>query len=171
MAELLSPSNGTAPALGTTLAHSVLVETVFQLYRQIEASSCSQPGSISDHHLLALHSLFQQQLLLQALDLVDQDKVTSCSCSVGNPEVPWEKAVCMVKGSSGKEYVCCISSSAKRLHCSCPSFVYSVKMRKESLMCKHLLAACVAMATHRDTPLTVTQQKWEELWDSNNHTH
>ena len=171
MEKLPSPCCTDAP-LPSNVAHSILVEAAFQLCNQIEASSTEQ-GGVLDSLLLALYSLFQQQLLLQALDLVDQDRVTNYTLPKENKDtssqVCWEKLVCMVKGSTNKEYTCCISTSTNHLHCSCPSFRFSVAMRKETVMCKHLLAACLAVALHRGKSVIVTKLRWEELWESS-HT-
>ena len=220
---------GCTPGSGTPVNSNIttgepLIETALELFRVAERDQSE--GGISDQHLLALHNLFQEHLLLQALELVDQTRVTCCVCQTvptpgetgplpreagpipgetgpipgetgpipgetgpipgrtgplpeetcflpkgQNPpgtaertQWTWEKAVCAVKGTSNKDYVCCISSSSSSVYCSCPSFIFSVKRRKEAIMCKHLLASCVGLATHTCLYQSVDEHRWAELW-------
>ena len=168
----------TTPTTQTNSA--LLLETALQLFKVVE-EKCSRTGNISDQYLLALRTIFQQQLLLQALELVEQHKVTSYvrhedgeeSCRSGSrTQSPREgstaRQVCVVKGSSDREYMCCWTHL---LYCSCPSFVYSVKVRRDAIMCKHLLASCLALALQRCPLITVSSSRWEELCQSFNPTH
>uniref|UniRef100_A0A671S877 Zinc finger SWIM domain-containing protein 7-like n=1 Tax=Sinocyclocheilus anshuiensis TaxID=1608454 RepID=A0A671S877_9TELE len=72
---------------------------------------------------------------LQALDLVDQRSVTCVSSPSGRDAF-------QVLGGSGRLYTCFTSCH----YCPCPAFSFSVLRRNESLMCKHLLAACLSQA-------------------------
>jgi len=173
-------SSGTP--INNTFTGELLIETALELFGLVERDQYEE--GISDQYLLALHNLFQQHLLLQALELVDQVRVTCCVYEPGpitggtglvlgqtqpvedegTQWTAWEKVVCMVKGSSNKDYVCCISSTTCSVYCSCPSFVFSVKMRREVIMCKHLLASCLGLATRTYLHQLVDQRKWEELW-------
>uniref|UniRef100_A0A673K473 Zinc finger SWIM domain-containing protein 7 n=1 Tax=Sinocyclocheilus rhinocerous TaxID=307959 RepID=A0A673K473_9TELE len=75
------------------------------------------------------------QCALQALDLVDQRSVTCVSSPSG-------RKAFQVLGGSGRLYTCFTSCH----YCPCPAFSFSVLRRNESLMCKHLLAACLSQA-------------------------
>ena len=112
-------------------------QLLLEVRRELETENQDKP-SLSDNLLSALHSVFQQPLL-HALDLVDKNSVTHYVCS-GSRELY------LVQASSGnKVYTCLVSSN----YCSCPSFVYSVVLREDYLMCKHMLAVQLARAMGR----------------------
>ncbi|TRY56003.1 hypothetical protein DNTS_026866 [Danionella cerebrum] len=81
-----------------------------------------------------LHFVFGS-CALQALDLVDQRSVTCVSSPSG-------RKVFQVLGGSGRQYTCFTSC----LYCPCPAYSFTVLRRNDSLMCKHLLAACLCQA-------------------------
>jgi len=90
---------------------------------------------ISDELLSSLYVVFQQTLL-HALDLVDKKHITLYSSPSG-------RQVHTVRASTGnKVYTCLLSSN----YCSCPSFVYTVILKGDTLMCKHMLASHLASA-------------------------
>ena len=132
----------------------LLLEVVEQLLLAIENED---QGSISDAHLSALHSIFPQNLL-HALDLVERDCITCYICSS-----PLRKLY-QVQGTSNKHYICFESS----LYCSCPSFVYSVCVKGDSLMCKHQLAICLASAINTCKQVQVTGKEWAALASTDN---
>lgn len=117
----------------------VLKCTVEQLLLEVRRETENQDThSLSDNLLSALHSVFQQPLL-HALDLIDKNSVTHYVCPSG-------RELYLVQASSGnKVYTCLVSSN----YCSCPSFVYSVVLREDFLMCKHVLAVQLARAMGR----------------------
>ncbi|RXG59438.1 Zinc finger SWIM domain-containing protein 7 [Armadillidium vulgare] len=84
-----------------------------------------------------LHSLYllHGQTLLSALDLIDNEKVTIIECPSGR----W---VYKVIGGSGAYYTLLPNLS----FCQCPAYRYSVLKRKDSLVCKHVLAAKLSSA-------------------------
>ncbi|XP_062523679.1 zinc finger SWIM domain-containing protein 7-like [Corticium candelabrum] len=89
---------------------------------------------LSDGLLSALHCVFGQPLLY-ALDLVDRNKVTEYTCSSG-------RTAFTVTGSSGQSYVCLPTSN----FCTCPSYVYTVLVKGDAAMCKHVLAMRLSRA-------------------------
>ncbi|KAL5016492.1 hypothetical protein ScPMuIL_006081 [Solemya velum] len=87
-----------------------------------------ETGKLTDDILSALHSVFQGSLI-PALDLVDRRSIT---CLTG----PSGRYIFQVIGSSGTPYTCLSTTH----YCSCPAYHYSVLLKEEHLMCKHILA-------------------------------
>lgn len=169
----------------------MLLETALQLFKLVEeenVGSLEQRLVISDQLLLALHSIFQQSLLVQALELMELGKVTSYVCygqdngpsrethqclahsSTMKESKQGRRQLFLVDGNSGNRYLCFSTC----MYCSCPSFVYSVLARGESLMCKHLLASCLATALQHCSEVVVTDREWTRLaggQGSHPHTH
>ncbi len=112
-------------------------------------------GHISDDLMAALHFLFHQTLP-QALDLVDRKHVSHCVCPSG-------RELYRVQGSGQRTYTCLVSSN----YCSCPSFVYTVLVREDSLMCKHMLAMQLAQAMAAAQEVAVSDEEFAELLGSN----
>lgn len=109
-------------------------------------------GVLSDDCLLALHSIFQQNLV-PAMDLVDRGGVTKyVSTAAGGVT----RQLYVVQGSAGSRYICLTSSR----YCSCPSFGYSVLVRGDALLCKHQLAAQLAVAVGRCELMEVSGEEW-----------
>ena len=132
---------------------SVLHSTVEQLLLEVKRETQNQDNpSLSDNLLSALNAVFQQPLLY-ALDLVDKDHVTRYACPPG-------RELFQVQASTGKRlYTCLLSSN----YCSCPSFVYSVVLKEDSLMCKHVLAVQLARAMGRVKTTEISSEEFAEL--------
>ncbi len=110
-----------------------------------------ETGHISDDLMSALNFLFHQSLL-QALDLIDRKHVSHFVCPSG-------RELYRVQGSRERTYTCLVSSN----YCSCPSFVYTVLVREDSLMCKHMLAVQLARAMAAAREVTVSDEEFTEL--------
>ncbi|KAL5483709.1 hypothetical protein EMCRGX_G020116 [Ephydatia muelleri] len=92
---------------------------------------------------------------LHAFDLVDRSSVTHFTCPSG-------RELYRVKGSSFRSYTCFSSSS----YCNCPSFVYAVLVKEDSLVCKHTLAVQLATAMNRCREQEVSDVEFVELLSS-----
>ena len=111
-----------------------------------------ETGHISDDLMSALQSVFQQPLI-QAFDLIDRDAITHFVCPSG-------RELYRVQGSSSQRvYTCLVSSN----YCSCPSFVYTVLVKEDSLMCKHMLAVQLARAMGCSQEVTVSNEDFVEM--------
>ncbi|XP_063152194.1 zinc finger SWIM domain-containing protein 7 [Candoia aspera] len=93
-----------------------------------------ETSQVSDDQLLALRFVFGAPVV-PALDLVDRQSVTRLVSPSG-------RMVYQVAGSSGKLYTCYSSCH----FCSCPAFAFSVLRKRDSLVCKHLLAVYLSRA-------------------------
>ncbi|XP_029925344.1 zinc finger SWIM domain-containing protein 7 [Myripristis murdjan] len=111
-----------------------------QLFKDIQ-KTYQETSQIPDDLLIALKFVFGPSVL-QALDLVDQRSVTCVSSPSG-------RKVFQVMGGSGRLYTCFMSCH----YCPCPAFAYTVLLRNEGLLCKHILAAYLCQA------MGVTQQE------------
>ncbi|XP_068748825.1 zinc finger SWIM domain-containing protein 7-like [Montipora capricornis] len=107
-----------------------------------------QHGQLTDELLSALHFVFHQPLL-HALDLVDQKKVTKLTSTSG-------RVLYQVEGSSNRVYNCLITGE----FCTCPSYTYTVLVKTESLMCKHLLAVHLAEALGECTNKAIRDEEF-----------
>ncbi|XP_056602497.1 zinc finger SWIM domain-containing protein 7 isoform X2 [Triplophysa dalaica] len=112
---------------------SCLLSVAEQLFKDLQRTY-TQTKHIPDDLLIALRFVFGP-CALQALDLVEKHSV-KCVTS------PSGRKVFQVLGGSGRLYTCYSSCH----YCPCPAFSFSVLRRNESLMCKHLLAACLSQA-------------------------
>lgn len=126
--------------------HLIAEQLIAEVKREI-----SEVGILSDDLLSALHSVFRQHLI-HAFDLVDRNSVTHFTCPSG-------RELYRVKGSSSRTYTCFSSSS----YCDCPSFVYAVLIKEDSLVCKHTLATQLAVAMNRCRELGVSDVEFAEL--------
>ncbi len=115
-------------------------------------------GHISDDLMSALHFLFHQTLP-QALDLVVRKHVSHCVCPSG-------RELYRVQGSGQRTYTCLVSSN----YCSCPSFVYTVLVREDSLVCKHMLAVQLAREMAAAQEVVVSDEEYADLLGSNGHS-
>ncbi|XP_052103349.1 zinc finger SWIM domain-containing protein 7-like isoform X4 [Mytilus californianus] len=97
-------------------------------------------------------SFVYQSPLLPALDLVDHRNVSHMTSPSG-------RSVYQVIGSSGTPYTCFTTS----LYCSCPAFRYSVLMKDDHLMCKHVLAIKLSEAMKLTKTLEVTDDEMATL--------
>ena len=111
----------------------ILQSTAEQLFLEVKRET-EEAGRISEDLMSALLFVFQTPVH-QAFDLLDQGAVTRYSCPTG-------RELYRVKGSGGRFYTCLTSSN----YCSCPSFVYTVLVKEDSLLCKHMLAVQLARA-------------------------
>lgn len=148
--------------LQTSHAHNKMAAaeaSQFSLYRVTEQLLAEvkrekeETGGLSDDLLSALHFIFRQPLL-HALDLLDRGAVTHVTCPSG-------RELYLVKGSSG-EHTCLPRVG----HCSCLSFVYTVLLREEAMMCKHLLAVQLGKAMGSSITKHVTDEQLAELLSS-----
>lgn len=106
---------------------------------EVEYQSSGQLSSDVLHSLFLLHG----QSLFSAFDLIDNKKVTKVMSTSG-------RCVYQVLGSSGTPYVCLPHSN----FCQCPAFKFAVVKRRESVVCKHVLAA------HLSSAMGVTESKF-----------
>ncbi|XP_069972170.1 zinc finger SWIM domain-containing protein 7 [Penaeus vannamei] len=114
-------------------------------------SEYESAGHLSSELLRSLHML-HGQTLVSALDLIDCKKVTIVTSSSGR----W---VYQVTGSAGTPYVCLPDS----IFCQCPAFKFSVLKKKESVMCKHVLAALLATAMGVTDKKTISDEYMMDL--------
>ena len=112
---------------------SILQATADQLLVEVKREA-EETGRLSEDLLSALLFVFQAPLH-QALDLLDRGAVTRYHCSAS-------RELYRVRGTGGRFYTCMSSSD----YCSCPSFVYTVLVKQDSLLCKHLLAVRLGRA-------------------------
>jgi len=130
-----------------TIAEQLLLE----VRREREESG---KGCLSDDLMSALQFVFHQPLL-QALDLLDRNSVSRFVC-------PAKRELYRVQGSAGRTYTCLVSSN----YCSCPSFVYTVLVKEDSLMCKHMLAVQLARAMDAYQEVSVSDKEFADLLSS-----
>ncbi|KAJ3827321.1 hypothetical protein F5880DRAFT_1474720, partial [Lentinula raphanica] len=94
---------------------------------------------LTEDSLLKLHSIFSDTLILAALDLIDQRKVTESS-------TPWGFVEYEVLGSTATHIVYIgLPKTLMPSYCSCPAFNLTVLETGQSLMCKHVLATRLAI--------------------------
>ena len=132
-------------------AGNVVRGVLGEVLKSVKKRCSDGERTINSDDLLALNNLCGQ-MVLQALDLVDKSSIKLSSCPSG-------RKVYEVLGSSKSTYVCLTTSN----FCSCLSFQYSVLMRGDSLMCKHLLAVHIADAVGMVTQQTVSDQDMSEM--------
>ncbi|KAJ3733598.1 hypothetical protein DFJ43DRAFT_216284 [Lentinula guzmanii] len=94
---------------------------------------------LAEESLHRLHDVFPDVLILAALDLVDQRKVTESS-------TPWGFVEYEVLGSTATHIVHIgLSNTLMSSYCTCPAFNFTVLETGRSLMCKHVLATRLAV--------------------------
>ncbi len=134
----------------TKILHSTIDQLLLEVRR--ESQNTPEGPSLPENLLSALHSVFQQSLL-HALDLVDKNHVMCFVCPAG-------RELFQVQASAGKRvYTCLVSSN----YCNCPSFVYSVVLKEDALMCKHLLAVQLARAMDRVETKDISGEEFAKL--------
>ena len=106
---------------------------------------------MKDSELLALHFLFGQNSL-HALDLIDKGSVKKLVS-------PSRRELYICRGSTGSRYFCLKYGK----FCNCPSYQYSVLVRGDALMCKHLLAVIISDALKRCEIVNVSDEEIKEL--------
>ncbi|KAH7874529.1 hypothetical protein F5879DRAFT_608949 [Lentinula edodes] len=94
---------------------------------------------LTDESLHKLHDVFPDSLILAALDLIDQRKVTE---SV----TPWGFVEYEVLSSTATHIVYVgLPKTLMSSYCTCPAFNFTVLETGQSLMCKHVLATRLAI--------------------------
>ncbi|XP_076106156.1 zinc finger SWIM domain-containing protein 7-like isoform X2 [Mytilus galloprovincialis] len=121
-----------------------------ELWKEVE-NSYTDSGKITDEILSALSFVYQSSLL-PALDLVDHRNVSHMTSPSG-------RSIYQVIGSSGTPYTCFTTS----FYCSCPAFRYSVLMKDDHLMCKHVLAIKLSEAMKLTKALAITDDEMATL--------
>nr|XP_022335427.1 zinc finger SWIM domain-containing protein 7-like [Crassostrea virginica] len=128
--------------------------TVAEQLLEDAGTAYTTTGAVSDEILSALNFVFKAPLL-PALVIVDHRDVTTITCPSG-------RKIHQVVGSSGTPYICLPSS----YYCSCPSYRYSVLLRDEHLMCKHVIAMKLAVGMGVSKQQEVTDQEMTTLLKS-----
>ena len=126
-----------------------------QLFAEVRREK-EETGGLSDDLLSALHFVFRQPLL-HALDLLDRGAVAHVTCPSG-------RELYQVKGSNG------VHTCLPRVgYCSCLSFVYTVLLREQDMMCKHLLAVQLGQMIGSSPTSHVTDEQFAELLSSSSY--
>ncbi|KAN0106969.1 hypothetical protein V8E52_010637 [Russula decolorans] len=99
-----------------------------------------EPGNFSDEAVEKLGTLFSEQLLLAALDLIDRDCVIKYVS-------PWGRSHFSVLGMTGPYTVFpnLHQSCSIPFFCTCPAFSYAVLISHSQITCKHVLATLIAL--------------------------
>ncbi|KAH7921405.1 hypothetical protein BV22DRAFT_1072404 [Leucogyrophana mollusca] len=86
-----------------------------------------------------LQSIFPDATIVAALDLVDRGNVIKYTTA-------WGRCHYEVLGSTATYTVfpSLFPSTSVSSYCTCPAFAFSVLMAESHLMCKHVLASCLA---------------------------
>lgn len=116
----------------------------------LELKNCNPEEGLSVELLSALNCMFETCLEL-ALQIVDKKNVVCMQSTAG-------RTFYQVRGSSGVYSV--FTSS---LYCTCPSYVYTVLKKKTSLVCKHILAVYIAMATNQAEIQLLSDEEFTQL--------
>lgn len=148
MASPAADSSVHARSSSTGLCEPILQSTAEQLFLEVKREA-EEAGKISEDLMSALLFVFQTPLH-QAFDLLDQGSVSRYFCPAG-------RELYRVKGSGGHTYTCLTSSN----YCSCPSFVYTVLVKEDALLCKHVLAVQLARAIGVGKKSTSQEEKGE----------
>ncbi|XP_065830416.1 zinc finger SWIM domain-containing protein 7-like [Oscarella lobularis] len=122
-----------------------------ELFSEVRKEKESNENGLSDSLLSALNCIFGQSLVY-ALDLVDKKSVTKYTCPSG-------RSTFKVVGSSGDVYTCLLNSN----YCTCPSYVYTVLVKRDVLMCKHVLAMHLSVALDACTAREISDSDMESL--------
>ncbi|CAI9715001.1 finger SWIM domain-containing 7-like [Octopus vulgaris] len=110
------------------MQHDVLLSTVETQLMSEVSRVYKETNSLSDELLSALQFIYQTSLM-PALDIIDRKAVTLLEC-------PSKRQLYTVMGTSGIVYICFPDSK----YCSCPAYNYSVLLKDDHIMCKHILA-------------------------------
>ncbi|KAE9411184.1 hypothetical protein BT96DRAFT_1570 [Gymnopus androsaceus JB14] len=123
----------------------------------------SESHYLTEDSLLKLHNVFPDTILLAALDLIDQRKVTEST-------TPWGFIEYEVLGSNATHIVyITLPKALTTSYCTCPAFNFAVLETGQSLMCKHVLATrlavrldlCVKQQISLDYLATVASQRYK----------
>ncbi|EDO33107.1 predicted protein, partial [Nematostella vectensis] len=104
-----------------------------QLFKEVRLCKLHHE-MLTDELMSALYFVFHEPVL-HGLDLVDRRSITKLVSPSG-------RTIYQVIGSAGQMYTCLLSSD----YCTCPSYTYTVLVKMDSILCKHLLAAHLAEA-------------------------
>lgn len=129
-----------------------------QLFSEVRVVK-EEHGHLTDEVLSALHFVFNQSLL-HALDLIDQKKVIKLITTSG-------RVLYQVAGSSNQVYICLLTGD----FCTCPSYTFTVLVKMESLMCKHLLAVHLAEALGEFNSKTISDEDFAAYMSFDNTTN
>jgi len=96
---------------------------------------------VTDETTQALRAIFDDDLLLAALDLVDNKCVLKCTS-------PWDRTFYWVQSTADPSTATQITflglQSMIPWSCECPAFMKHILLEDDILMCKHILAAMLA---------------------------
>lgn len=146
MASLAADSSVRAHSSSGGVCEPILQSTAEQLFLEVKRET-EEAGKLSEDLMSALLFVFQTPLH-QAFELLDQGSVSRYFCPAG-------RELYRVKGSGGRTYTCLTSSN----YCSCPSFVYTVLVKEDALLCKHMLAVQLARAIAAGKKATSQKEK------------
>lgn len=126
------------PAWAAPCTHQ-MAETTLHLGHVVQAVINSVDIDNLEDGVDKLRSLFPDATLLAALDLVDRD-------SVMRYKTTWGRYHYEVRGSTSTYTVFprLGFSAPASCYCTCPAFAFTVLMSNSHLMCKHVLAVCLA---------------------------
>jgi len=136
-----------------------LADTVIDSLEQDSDSQC-----FTEDSLHKLQNIFPDAILLAALDLIDQRKVTESS-------TPWGFTEYEIMGSNATHFVSIgLPRNLRGSYCTCPAFNFVVLETGQSLMCKHILATrlavrldlCVKQQVSLDYLATVASQRYKQ---------
>ncbi|GHJ85666.1 hypothetical protein NliqN6_2068 [Naganishia liquefaciens] len=135
------------------LQYARIIESIL---RELEDLAQSSSKSDADAVLLKLYHVFGT-MLASALQLVDKGSVARIS-------LPGNRHIYQVSSTSGAPYTVLPASLAEgRPYCPCVAFMQSVLLASEQLMCKHILAARLAMALGKTRDTAVSANAVAEL--------
>uniref|UniRef100_A0A0K8T5N3 SWIM-type domain-containing protein n=1 Tax=Lygus hesperus TaxID=30085 RepID=A0A0K8T5N3_LYGHE len=110
--------------------------TYFNLLKTICSEISQTQEGISDHHISVLYQLFGKALP-KALDLIDKEEIEYIT-------VESRRSYFIIRRPKATYYV-----YSTVLFCNCPYFQFNVLKKKKNLMCKHIIACHVALATKK----------------------
>jgi hypothetical protein len=96
-------------------------------------------NELSYDSLMKLQTIFPENLIISALDLIDRRSVIRLI-------TPWNHTEYQVLGSAATYTILLDLDAAPKVpySCTCPSFIYTVLSSETHIMCKHLLATFLA---------------------------
>lgn len=117
-------------------------------------------SGVNDTTMEALRTIFNDGMLLAALDLVDNKCVFRCDTS-------WNRTFYWVQSTADPSAAIHVNflgeQSTIPWSCECPTFVKHTLLDNKILMCKHILAAILAVRTNSATEKQITECDLLEL--------
>ncbi|KAI6119880.1 hypothetical protein EDD16DRAFT_1479852, partial [Pisolithus croceorrhizus] len=123
-----------------------------------------------------LRAFIPDTTLVAALDVVDRDRgrcpwsadyrdlfTERTSWIVLRYKTPWGRSHYEIFGSTSTYYTVFPrfgSSASMFCYCTCPAFAFSVLVSNSHLMCKHVLAVCLAERLSKCIERTVTDEEF-----------